>query len=131
MIGDFSILGGWRPTASAGSRKGDHHRQSQELEGQLRAQHIQLSPEALEEVFKALREQITECLGRQDIQAARVLIERVISKIELGYDQVHIWYRYPLEVGLAGQKGRGKETLDAQPIERSLHDMDRKSIQSI
>jgi hypothetical protein len=28
----------------------------QELEGQLHARHIQLSPEALEEVFKAWRE---------------------------------------------------------------------------
>jgi hypothetical protein len=101
----------------------------QELEGQLHARHIRLSPEALEEVFKAWREQITESLGRQDIQAARVLIERFIGKIELGYDRVRICYRYPLEAGLGRQFG--KELLEAEPIERSLHDMDRKSIQSI
>ena len=101
----------------------------QELEGQLHARHIQLSPEALEEVFKAWREQITESLGRQDIQAARILIERFIVKIELGYDQVRIGYRYPLEAGLGRENGKG--SLEAEPIERSLHDMDQKSIHSI
>jgi hypothetical protein len=44
---------------------------------------------------------------------------------------VRIWYRYPLETGLFRQNGKAKEALDAEPIERSLHDMDRKSIQSI
>jgi hypothetical protein len=105
--------------------------QLQGLETQQHARHLQLSPEALEEVFTTWHEQVTDSLGRQDIQAARVLIERFIFKIELGYEQVRIWYRYPLEAGLIGQKGRGKETLEAEPIERSLHDMDRKSIQSI
>ncbi len=70
-------------------------------------------------------------LGRQDIQAARVLIERFIFQIELGYDQVRVRYRYPLEASLGGKKGQTKEALEAEPIERSLHDMDRKSIQSI
>jgi len=101
----------------------------QELESQQRARHIQLSPEAPEEIFTAWREQVAESLGRQDIQAARVLIERFIIKIELGYDQVIIRYRYPLEAGL-GRQGE-KTTLEAVPIERSLHDMDRKSIQTI
>jgi hypothetical protein len=105
--------------------------QLQSLESQLRARHLQLSSEALEEVFNAWRKQMADTLGRQDIQAARLLIEKFISKIELGYNQVRIWYRYPLEAGLIGEKGRGRETLDARPIERSLHDMDRKSIQSI
>jgi hypothetical protein len=75
----------------------------------LRARHLQLSSEALEEVFNAWRKQMTDMLGRQDIQAARLLIEKFISKIELGYNQVRIWYRYPLEVGLGGQNGRGKK----------------------
>ena len=74
---------------------------------------------------------MTDSLGRQDIQAARVLIEQFIFKIELGYDQVRVRYRYPLEACLGGEKGRTKESLEAEPIERSLHDMDRKSIQSI
>jgi len=93
------------------------------------AQHFQLSPEVLEEVFHAWREQMTDTLGRQDIQAARIMIERFIIKIELGYDQVRIRYRYPLEASLG--KGNEKEMLEAEPIERSLHDMDQKSNQSI
>lgn len=68
-------------------------------------------------------------LGRQDIQAARIIIERFIIKIELDYDEVRIRYRYPLGAGLG--RGDEKEMLEAESIERSLHDMDRKSIQSI
>jgi len=105
--------------------------QLQSLESQLHARHLQLSPEALEEVFHAWREQMTDMLSRQDIQAARIVIERFIIKVELGYDEVRIRYRYPLEAGLGGEKGKTKESLEAEPIERSLHDMDRKSIQSI
>ncbi len=77
----------------------------------------------------AWREQVADTLGRQDIQAARIMIERFIIKIELGYDEVRIWYRYPLGAGLG--RGNEKEMLEAEPIERSLHDMDRESIQSI
>jgi hypothetical protein len=72
---------------------------------------------------------MTDTLGRQDIQAARIMIERFIIKIELGYDAVRIRYRYPLGAGRGGENA--KESLEAEPIERSLHDMDRKSIQSI
>jgi hypothetical protein len=72
---------------------------------------------------------MTDTLGQQDIRAARIMIERFIIKIELGYDVVRIRYRYPLGVGLGGENA--KESLEAEPIERSLHDMDRKSIQSI
>ena len=68
-------------------------------------------------------------LARQDIQAARIMIERFIIKIELGYDEVRIRYRYPLGAGLG--MGNDKETLEAEPIERSLHDMDRMGVQSI
>jgi hypothetical protein len=68
-------------------------------------------------------------LGRQDILAARIMIERFIIKVELGYDEVRIRYRYPLGAGLGGENA--KESLEAEPIERSLHDMDQKSIQSI
>lgn len=75
------------------------------------------------------REQMADTLGRQDIQAARIIIERFIIKIELGYDEVRIRYRYPLGAGLG--RGNEKEMLEAEPIERSLHDMDQKSIQSI
>jgi len=57
------------------------------------------------------------------------MIERFITKIELGYDEVRIRYRYPLGAGLG--RGNEKEMLQAEPIERSLHDMDKKSIQSI
>ncbi|MEW6093081.1 MAG: recombinase family protein [Chloroflexota bacterium] len=103
--------------------------QLRNLESQLHARHLQLSPEALDEVFHAWREQMTDTLGRQDIQAARIMIERFIIKIELGYDQVRIRYRYPLEVGLGRQDE--KTSLEAEPIERSLHDLDQKSIQSI
>jgi len=103
--------------------------QLRDLESQLHARHLQLSPEALEEVFNTWREQVADTLGRQDIQAARIIIERFIIKIELGYDQVRIRYRYPLGAGLG--RGNDKEMLEAEPIERSLHDMDRKSIQSI
>jgi len=100
-----------------------------DMESQLHARHLQLSPEALEEVFHAWREQMADTLGRQDIQAARIMIERFIIKVELGYDQVRIRYRYPLGAGL-GRRDE-KEMLEAEPIERSLHDMDQKSIQSI
>ena len=75
------------------------------------------------------REQVVEKLARKDIQAARIMIERFIIKIELGYDEVRIHYRYPLGAGLG--MGNEKEMLEAEPIERSLHDMDQKSIQSI
>jgi len=68
-------------------------------------------------------------LSRQDIQAARIMIERFIIKIEIGYDEVRIRYRYPL--GASFGRGNEKEMLDAEPIERSLHNMDHKSIQSI
>ena len=72
---------------------------------------------------------MTDTLGRQDIQAARIMIERFIINIELGYDQIRIRYRYPLGAGLG--RCSEKEILETEPIERSLHDMDRKSIQSI
>jgi hypothetical protein len=38
-------------------------------------------PKALEEVFHAWREQVTGTLGRQDIQATRIIIERFIIHI--------------------------------------------------
>jgi len=57
------------------------------------------------------------------------MIERFVIQIELGYDQVRIQYRHPLGAGLGA--GSAREMLEAEPIERSLHDMDRKSIQSI
>ena len=41
--------------------------------------HLQLSPKALEEVFHAWREQVTDTLGRQDIQAARIIIHIIQS----------------------------------------------------
>jgi DNA invertase Pin-like site-specific DNA recombinase len=85
--------------------------QLQSLESQLHARHLQLSPEALEEVFHAWREQMTDTLGRQDIQAARIMIERFIIKIELGYDEVRIRYRYLLGAGLG--RGNDKEMLEA------------------
>jgi hypothetical protein len=66
---------------------------------------------------------------RQDIQAARVLIVLFILKIELGYDQIRIRYRYPLEADPG--KRYEEESLEAESIERSLHEVDRKSIQSI
>ncbi len=72
---------------------------------------------------------MADTLGRQDIQASRTMIERFIIQIELGYDQVRIRYRYPLGAGLG--RGNEKEMLEAEPIERSLHDMNQKSIQSI
>jgi DNA invertase Pin-like site-specific DNA recombinase len=100
-----------------------------DMESQLQARHLQLSPEALEEVFHTWREQVADTLGWQDIQAARIIIERFIIKVELGYDEVLIRYRYPLGAGLG--RGNEKEMLEAEPIERTLHDMDRKSIQSI
>jgi len=100
-----------------------------DMESQLHARHFQLSPEALDEVFIAWREQMVDTLGRQEIQAARIMIERFIIQIELGYDQVRIRYRYPLGAGFG--RGNEKEMLEAEPIERSLHDMDRKSIQTI
>jgi DNA invertase Pin-like site-specific DNA recombinase len=103
--------------------------QLQNLESQLHARHLQLSPEALEEVFHVWREQMNDMLGRQDIQVARIMIEQFITKIELGYDDVRIRYRYPLGAGLG--RGNEKEMLEAEPIERSLHDMDQKSVQSI
>ena len=95
----------------------------------LLAWHLQLSPEALDEVFHTWRKQMADTLGRQDIQAARIMIERFIIKIELGYDQVRIRYRYPLEARLGMRKDN--EMLEAEPIERSHHDMDWKGIQSI
>jgi len=101
----------------------------QDMESQLHARHLQLSSEALEEVFHAWRKEMAVTLARQDIQAARIMIERFIIKIELGYDEVRIRYRYPLGASLG--MGNEKEMLEAEPIERSLHDMDKNSIQSI
>jgi len=95
----------------------------------LHTRHLQISPEILEKVFYAWHEQVANTFGRQDIQAARIMIARVIIKIELGYDEVHILYRCPL--GAGQRKGNGKEILEAEPNERSLNDMDRASIQSI
>jgi hypothetical protein len=69
----------------------------------LHTQHLRLSPEALEKVFHI--------------------------QIELGYGNVRIRYRYPLGAGLG--RGNEKEMLEAEPIERSLNDMDRESIQPI
>jgi hypothetical protein len=67
---------------------------------------------------------MTDTLCRQDIQGARIMIERFIIKIELGYDQVRFRYRYPLGAGLGS--GSEKGMLESEPIERSLHDMDQK-----
>jgi hypothetical protein len=72
---------------------------------------------------------MADTLAWQDIQADRIIIERFIIKIELGYDEFRIRYRYPLGAGLG--RGNEKEMLEAEPIERSLHEMDRGSIQSI
>ncbi len=40
--------------------------------------HLQLSPKALEGVFRTLREQVADTPSWQDIQAARIVIERFI-----------------------------------------------------
>jgi hypothetical protein len=66
----------------------------------LTYRHIQLHPEALEEVFHAWRDQMADTLGLQDIQAARIIIKRFIIEIELammgylrGIKIYHLWIK--------------------------------------
>jgi len=58
---------------------------------------------------------VFETLGRQDIQAARIMIERFIIQIEPGYEPVRIRYRYPLGAGLGVGNEKGMQ--EAEPIE--------------
>jgi hypothetical protein len=51
-------------------------------------------------------------LSQQNIQAARIMIERFIILIELGYDHVRIRYRYPFGAGLG--RGNEKEMLEEE-----------------
>ena len=97
-----------QPDAQCAAEKATINAKLQELDGRLRARRIQLSPEELKEVFTVWCEQVTDSLGRQYLQAARVLIERFIVKIELGYDQFCIRYRYPLDAGLAERNRVGE-----------------------
>lgn len=129
MVENFGAWSAVERLRQREAEKATHAAKLRDMESQLHARHLQLSPEALEEVFHTWQEQMADTLGRQDIQAARIMIERFIIQIELGYDQVRIRYRYPLGAGLG--RGDEKEMLEAEPIERSLHDMDRKSIQYI
>ena len=64
-------------------------------------------------------------------KSVRVPPVLVYVQVELGHSQVRTWYQYPLETCLAGQNGKAKTALKSEPIEPSLHDMDRVSIQSI
>ena len=57
---------------------------------------LKISPEALEKVFENWRTQVITTLLNEDILAVRVFFKQFITRIEAGYDQVRIFYRYPL-----------------------------------
>jgi len=78
---------------------------------------------------------LSDTLGRQDIQAARIIIERFIIQIELGYDEVRIRYRYPLGAGMG--RGSEKEIVEVEPVDLRnvesyrLHTVEKKTIREI
>ncbi len=57
---------------------------------------LKISPEALEKVFEDWRKQVTTNLLNEDILAVRTIFKQFITRIETGYDQVRIFYRYPI-----------------------------------
>ncbi len=103
------------------------------LEGQRAARLFNISPQALEQVFTAWREQVTESIVRNDLHAVRVFTERFLERVELGYDRVRIHYRYPLDSTLAGQEKpeRKEDVLSGSVIELPLARSDRQQFESI
>jgi len=53
-----------QPDAQCAAEKATINAKLQELDGQLRARHIHLSPEEFKEVFTVWREQVTDSLDR-------------------------------------------------------------------
>jgi len=93
-----------------------------QLEGQRSARLFRISPQALEQVFTTWREQVADSLARYDMQAVRILAERFLERVELGYDRIRIHYRYPLDSGLGSQTSRDSKSdvLSGSMIERPM-----------
>lgn len=85
------------------------------LENQLAASALKISPEAIEVVLSDWRDRLLHDLQVQDIQAARAILQQLIVRIDMGYDHIRIFYRYPLS--------GGAPTLEGDFIDQRLSDL--------
>lgn len=68
-----------------------------DIEARRDAASIEITPEALALVLDAWRTQIVQADAFGDVAAVRSLIARFVSKVELSYTTVKIWYTYPAD----------------------------------
>jgi hypothetical protein len=68
----------------------------QELKARRQALDVEVTPEALTLALEAWREEITQERASGNVAALRELLSRFVSKIELDYGKVKIWYTFPM-----------------------------------
>lgn len=66
------------------------------IKAEIASSQLEISPEALEQVFEDWRNQVVTSLKNEDILAVRVILKEFITRIEVDYDRVRISYRYPI-----------------------------------
>jgi len=97
------------------------------LESQRAASVLQVSPEAIELALNDWREQLIQDLQTQDIQAARLFLQQFVARIEVGYDHLRIYYRYPLDAA----SNRPVLAMDGEFIDGRMSGLTTECIQSI
>jgi len=90
---------------SVGERIREHEQEQTILRAQIRqledrkniSKNVDLSSEDLRIALQRWRNQIAHASSNGDVQAQRKLLRQFVSKIEMGYSEIHIWYTYPLD----------------------------------
>jgi len=78
---------------------------------------LKISPEALEKVFEDWRKQVMTSLLNEEILAVRLIFNQFITRIEAGYDQVRIFYRYPIRELLSLSNPSAPQSLEGACLE--------------
>lgn len=58
---------------------------------------IDLSFDDLRKALQKWRSLIVEAKKNKDIQVQRKILRHFVSKGEMGYSEIHIWYTYPID----------------------------------
>ena len=100
----------------------------QVLENQQAATSLNVSQEAIALAMDNWKQQLIQDLQAQDILAARAILQQFVSRIEVSYDHIRIFYRYTLDKDLMGTRDL---SLDGNFIDQDISGLSSDCIQSV
>lgn len=68
-----------------------------DLEARRKKAQTIITPEALALALEALRADVDTAIKAEDVTALKQILARFITKVELGYKIIRIWYQFPFE----------------------------------